>query len=233
MKPRAAYSRLLASFGPQGWWPVTPPGEVRPVYHPGKDVRAAFEICVGAILTQNTAWTNVVKALEAIHKAGAMSLGRLLRAPRRRLESWIRPSGYFVQKSLKLKAFSRFAAGLGRPLDAWLREEPLAEARAALLAVWGVGPETADSMLLYAGGRPVFVVDAYTRRIASRVGWTSASDGYDEVQAFFLRGLPRSARLYNESHALLVELAKRCCLKRAPLCVSCPLREGCRYARTR
>jgi endonuclease-3 related protein len=188
---------------------------------------------VGAILTQNTAWTNVVKALEAIHEAGAMSLGRLLRVPQRRLESWIRPSGYFVQKSLKLKAFCRFAAGLGRPLDAWLRGEPLPRARAALLSVWGVGPETADSMLLYGGGRPVFVVDAYTRRIASRVGWTRAADGYDEVQAFFLRGLPRSAQLYNECHALLVELAKRCCLKTGPLCASCPIEEGCRHARVR
>jgi len=224
LTPAAAYRRLLSRFGPQGWWPLTPPGALRPRYHPGRfqtlGEKAALEVCLGAILTQNTAWTNVEKALESLHRAKALDAGRIRRMPSRRLEALIRSSGFFVQKAKKLKAFLRAYS-----LD-WLRTV----SREKLLSVKGVGPETADSMLLYAAGRSIFVVDAYTRRIGERVGWLKPSMKYDEVRAFFEEGLSASLRVYQEMHALLVELAKRHCRKTDPLCAGCPLRKGCQHA---
>lgn len=224
MTPATAYRRLLSRFGHQGWWPLTPPGGLRPRYHPGRSPslgpKAALEVCLGAILTQNTAWTNVERALESLHRAKALDAGRLRRMPSRRLEVLIRSSGFFVQKAKKLKAFLKaYSPG-------WLRTAT----REDLLALKGVGPETADSMLLYAVGRPVFVVDAYTRRIGERVGWLRPSMKYDEVRAFFEKELPASPRVYQEMHALLVELAKRHCRKNDPLCGKCPLRKGCQHA---
>lgn len=233
--PRAACRALLRRFGPRGWWPVTPAGAATPRYHPGRygapGPQGALEICVGAILTQNTAWTNVVRALERLHGARALTLDRLRALPRRRMEALVRSSGYFAQKTLKLKAFAKHAAGRGRPWHRWLREEPLARLRADLLSIHGVGPETADSMALYAGGRPIFVIDAYTRRIGGRLGWFDPGARYDELRLFFEARLPRSPRLYQEFHALLVELAKRHCRTR-PSCAGCPLRVRCPAGRS-
>lgn len=226
--PRSAYRLMLRRFGPRGWWPVTPRGSSRPRYRPGRygppgGEKAALEVCLGAILTQNTAWTNVEKALESLHRARAVSVPRLLRMRRTRLERLIRPSGYFSQKAGRLKGFLRRAP---RPLARWLKRV----SREELLAVKGIGPETADSILLYAAGRPAFVVDAYTRRIGARLGWYGDRAGYDEVQAHLTVRLPRSVPVYQEMHALLVELAKRHC-RTAPACAGCPLSGGCRSAR--
>ena len=227
MTPRLAFRRLLARFGPQGWWPAA--GTYRPRRYGAPSPRQAFEVCVGAILTQNTAWTNVEKALAALRAGRALEPARLGRLPRRRLERLIRPSGYFRQKAERLRGFARWARGSGA-LAGRLRREPLPALREELLGLHGVGPETADSMLLYAGGRPSFVVDAYTRRIGSRVGWFSKTAPYGDIQAFFAAKTGRSAAAYNEFHALLVRLAKEHC-RTAPACARCPLKPGCRTGR--
>jgi len=205
------YRRLLAVYGPQGWWPG----------------RTPFEVAVGAILTQNTAWTNVEKAIANLKAAGALSFRGMKRLPERTLAALIRPSGYFNQKAKKLRAFLAWLEARGGKSGSVRRAlaGPLGEVRESLLAVHGVGPETADSILLYAGDRPVFVIDAYTRRVLSRHGMPRATDApYDELRALFESGLPRSVRLYNEFHALLVRLGKERCRKRGPRCAECLLR---------
>lgn len=213
---------------------MTPRGGRAPLYHPRRHPklteRQRFEIACGAILTQNTAWTNVVRALEGLQDAGALSVEGLLRLRPARLRALIRPSGYFNQKEKKLRGFAGHVRERrsGR-LGPWLRHP---KARAELLELWGIGPETADSILLYAGNRLVFVVDAYTRRIGQRLGLFRYND-YEAVRAYFERRLPRSAEVYQEFHALLVELAKRHCRKSAPLCAPCPLLSMCRHGRRR
>ncbi len=223
---------MLKEFGPRGWWPITPPGGKSPVYRPGVWNRLSdhqrFEICVGAILTQNTAWSNVVKALSALQAVSPLSLEFLCSVPESRLSVLIRPSGYFRQKAKKLKIFVKAVKKHGG-LKAWLTN-PGPKVRAELLGLWGIGPETADSILLYAAAKPAFVVDAYTLRIGSRLGWFKPGTGYEAAQNFLTAALPKSARLYGEFHALVVELAKRFCRVK-PSCPPCPLRRGCRTAR--
>jgi len=229
LKPLKVYNLLLLRFGPQGWWPVTPAGGNAPVYRPGKpkpeNEEQRQEIAFGAILTQNTAWGNVEKAFFALHSAGIRDAAGLLGTKPDFLRKLIRPSGYYVQKEKKLRGFCRYLcenypAGLGD----WLKK-PLKPLRQELLSLWGVGPETADSILLYAGGRPVFVVDAYTLRLAERLGWPSGS--YEKTQDFMAGNLPRSVKIYNEFHALIVRLAKERCRKK-PDCRLCPLAKGCK-----
>lgn len=202
------YRRLLRRFGPRHWWPAETP----------------FEVAVGAMLTQNTAWTNVERAIAALKRARALSPRRILTVSPRRLARWIRPAGYFNLKAVRLQALVAWWAGQGNPVVT-TRRRPLAALRQELLGVHGVGPETADSILLYALKRPAFVVDAYTKRIFARHGWASWDASYDELQQMFTRPLPPDAALYNEYHALLVELGKTTCLKRRPRCHECPLRE--------
>jgi endonuclease-3 related protein len=182
---------------------------------------------VGAILTQNTNWSNVEKAIERLHTAGMRDLDDLLAVPQRRLEGLIRPSGYFRQKAMKLKAFGWHLAGRGGRLGAWLSSD-LEARREELLGLFGIGPETADSILLYAAGRPSFVIDAYTLRIGKRLGWFR-DPSYDQARSYLTRRLPQDAGLYNEFHALLVWLAKVRCRKTGPLCDGCPLQRVCRY----
>ncbi|MBI5624880.1 MAG: endonuclease III domain-containing protein [Elusimicrobia bacterium] len=224
---------MLARFGPQGWWPVTPARGSAPAYRPGvwDELTEAqrLEVCVGALLTQNTAWTNASRAVSRLVEEGAMRLDRLASMPGPRLERLIRSSGYFRQKALKVKAFASHARGKRGGLRAWL-SGPLSELREELLSLHGIGQETADSILLYAGGRAAFVVDAYTLRIGSRLGWYGPGSSYREAQAFLVSKLPSSARLYAECHALFVELAKQHCRK-TPSCEGCPLRRGCRHGR--
>lgn len=185
-----------------------------------------FEICLGALLTQNTAWTNVEKALSALHGAKITTPEKILKTPFQKLARRIRSSGYFRQKAKRLQFFSRYLIeNYGGKVERLLKK-PLAEARAELLALHGVGPETADSILLYAGGKPVFVVDAYTKRIGQRAGLFRA-DKYSEIQNYFHRHLKRSAALYNEAHALLVALGKNIC-KSKPLCGQCPIQKICK-----
>jgi endonuclease-3 related protein len=200
------YELLLAHFGPLHWWPAQTP----------------FEVMVGAILTQNTAWSNVEKAIAGLKAAGLLSPQALARADMRRIKRLIRPSGYFNQKAIKLKAFVRFfMREFGGSMERMAAKET-AELRAMLLAVKGIGPETADSILLYALGKPVFMVDAYTRRAFHRLGFLPPDADYHSTQAFFLPLLPVDVALYNEFHAQIVYLGKDYC-RPTPRCPQCPL----------
>jgi len=201
------YQRLYSAFGPQHWWPGETP----------------FEVMVGAVLTQNTNWANVERAIARLKRAGLLEPGRLAGCPERLLARLIRPAGYFNVKARRLRAFMDwYRSRVGdRPLTA-LRGVRTARLREELLSIPGIGPETADSILLYALGRRVFVVDAYTLRVLSRHGLIGPGASYDRVQRLFHEVLPRSTRLYNEYHALLVRLGKSVCRPR-PACDRCPL----------
>jgi endonuclease-3 related protein len=224
------YQRLLTAFGPQGWWPVTPAGGLRPIYSPAFS-RAAlspaqqFEVAVGALLTQNTAWKNVEKALEPLIQKNLLSPRALVEIRLSRLQRYIRSSGYFRQKSKRLRAFSRYLISRWQGRLERLLAQPTRQARESLLSQNGIGPETADSILLYAGRHPVFVVDAYARRIGQRFGLFRTSD-YESVQKIWMSSLPSSIYVFREAHALLVELGKRFCRPR-PRCSPCPLRARC------
>lgn len=201
------YDALIAHFGPQHWWPGNTP----------------FEVIVGAILTQNTSWSNVEKAISNLRAAKLLSPAAIDRVPLKRLEQLIRPSGYFRQKARKLKAFSEFLRVEYRGSLKRMFATPTAVAREKLLGVFGIGPETADSILLYGGGHAVFVVDAYTKRMLARHGWAEETAPYEDVRATFERQFPRDARRFNEFHALIVNAGKQFCLRREPLCHACPL----------
>ncbi|OHB30406.1 MAG: endonuclease [Desulfuromonadaceae bacterium GWC2_58_13] len=209
------FERLLDHFGPLHWWPADTP----------------FEVVIGAILTQNTAWTNVEKAIVNLRLHDGLTPDALRAAPRKRLEDWIRPAGFFRQKAERLQLFTehlfaRHGGDLRRMLAG-----PLAEVREELLALKGIGPETADSILLYAGGRPSFVVDAYTRRLFGRLQLLDADAPYEHIRAFFMDRLPADSDLFNEYHALIVEHCKRLCRKQRPLCPECCLLDLCPFAK--
>jgi len=206
------YRRLLGRFGPQHWWPAEEP----------------FEVIVGAILTQSAAWGNVEKAIANLKAAGALSPTKLRRLQLPRLAKLVHPCGYYNAKALKLKSF---AFWLGNHYDDNLNRLfaiDTDDLRQQLLSVHGVGQETADSILLYAAGKPVFVIDAYTRRTLSRIGLTPEKDSYAGYQAFFMEHLPLDAELFNEYHALLVRLGKEVC-RRRPLCPRCRLSDICQF----
>jgi endonuclease-3 related protein len=203
----AMYRALFKAYGPQHWWPGDTP----------------FEIMVGAVLTQNTAWVNVEKAIRNLKRERLLSPARLRAVAPRRLARLIRPSGYFNIKADRLGHLMAFLAGrYGGSLTRMLEDDP-DELRKGLLLVSGIGPETADAIILYAAGKPVFVVDAYTKRIFGRHGLVSDGARYDHVQQLFMGSLPRNAGLFNEYHALLVMVGKRHCKKSAPRCSGCPL----------
>ena len=211
------YHRLLAAYGPQGWWP----GE------------SAFEVCIGAILTQNTAWSNVEKALACLKDAGVFSLRDLDRIPEAELAEVIRSSGAYRTKARKLKAFvAHLSANYGGDLGAFLAL-PMDELRDELLGVYGIGEETADDIVLYAARKASFVVDAYTRRVMARLGVMPEDGSYPACQAHFIEHLPPDADLFNEYHALLVHLGREVCLKREPRCPECPLLGLCPTGRDR
>ena len=201
------YDTLYSVLGPQSWWPA----------------RTAFEVIVGAILTQNTAWTNVEQAIRNLRLAKMLTPKSLERIPAGRLAQLVRPSGYFRQKARKLKAFVRFLRRTYGGSLARMFREPTAELRKRLLAVHGIGPETADSILLYGGGHAVFVVDAYTKRILERHGWAGAKTEYEEMQTLFEKHVPRDAQRFNEFHALLVQVGKNWCRPGEARCDACPL----------
>jgi len=220
----------MKAFGPQGWWPVTPPGGSAPAYEPGRYLPpgedAAFEICAGAVLTQNTAWTNVEKALAAMRAAGLCSAAAVAACRLPRLERAVRSSGYFRQKAARLKAMSaRISREHPEGLAAWFSAAGTAALRAELLSYKGVGPETADSIALYAAGKPCFVIDAYTRRMGGRYG-LGRGLAYDGWKELFEGGLPPDVKMYNEYHALIVRLGKDFC-RAKPLCTGCPLGPAC------
>jgi endonuclease-3 related protein len=232
-EPRRLYQQLYRRFGPQGWWPTTPPGQTRPQYHPGPAGRRLheserWEIAAGALLTQNTAWRNVELALEALHRRGALALPALLALEEGELAALIRPSGYYNQKARRLRQLAEYLVARHRGELGQLLAGSTQAVRQELLALPGIGPETADSILLYAGGHPVFVVDAYTRRICSRLGWVEEGIGYGALQARFMENLPASSEMFGEYHALLVKQAVTYCRAR-PDCGPCPLRRRCRH----
>jgi endonuclease-3 related protein len=201
----AMYEAMLDHFGPQDWWP----GE-------GK-----LEICVGAILTQNTNWANVEKAIANLNAAGAIDVAKLHEMPAEKLSELIRPAGYFRRKAGRLKNFIADVVDHGGRIDAYL-QAPVETLRNRLLAVKGVGPETADSIVLYAAGKLAFVVDAYTVRILSRHRLITPGDDYASIQSLFTGALPPKVQLYNEYHALLVCVGKHFC-KPTARCAGCPL----------
>ncbi|MFZ0963717.1 MAG: endonuclease III domain-containing protein [Terriglobia bacterium] len=201
------YATLLESFGPQGWWPA----------------RTRWEVIWGAILTQNTTWRNATLALNNLRKAGLLAWRPLRQAPLRELEQSIRPAGFYRQKARTLHDFAHWIGQAhGGSLDS-LFSLDLARARAQLLALKGIGAETADAILLYSGRRPVFVADAYTRRVLSRHQFLSPTADYASAQQFLHRHLPADEAMYNEFHALLVEAAKRYCHRNVAHCEECPL----------
>jgi len=207
---RAIYRILHAAYGAQHWWPGASP----------------FEVVVGAILTQRVAWSNVERAVASLKEAGLMSPASLAQAPLDRVASLIRPSVYYNAKAEKLRAFldllfERHGGDLGRLLAL-----PVDSLRRELLFVRGIGEETADAIILYAAGKPSFVVDAYTRRILSRLGLVEERVRYNELRAVFMESLRPDAALYNEYHALLVRHGKERCSPR-PVCADCPLRARC------
>ena len=205
---RAIFERLLEQHGPQDWWPGETP----------------FEIMVGAVLTQNTAWINVERAIANLRQARHLDAHRILEADDSELASLLRPSGYFNVKAARLKNYCRWylQAGGFEVLRGW----PTERLRHALLGVKGVGPETADDILLYAFERPVFVVDAYTRRIFSRLGHCASDVGYESLRHAFEHALAPDVALYNEYHALIVAHGKDICRPR-PRCDRCALRHRC------
>ncbi len=211
------YQRLFDFYGPQHWWP---------------EDHDPFVVVVGAILTQSAAWKNVEGALNRLRERGLLSVEALLRAPDDGLEQAVRPSGYFRIKARKLRAFAAMLAERFEGRIESLFALSAGEMRTLLLSTYGIGPETADDIILYAARKPAFVVDAYTRRIFDRLGIRPACDSYDAWRCFFIDALPEDVALFNEYHALIDRHAKVLCLKE-PRCSGCPLLDICPTGQSR
>ncbi len=211
MTLKEVYALLHRAYGPQGWWPAETP----------------FEVMVGAVLTQNAAWTHVERAIAALKAKGCLTPACLCTLPEEALWTLIRPAGFFRVKARRLKALCAWYVGEGG-YEA-LRRLPTDKLRHGLLAIHGIGPETADDILLYAFQRPVFVIDAYTRRLFARLGLIRGDEGYEVLRRRFEAALPGDVKGYQEYHALIVRHAKEVCRKR-PLCPRCCLRPLCPHA---
>ena len=209
------YEKLYSGFGPRHWWPAETP----------------FEVMVGAVLTQNTSWSNVEKAIFNLKEQGLLDPESLNRIPRRKLAGLIKPSGYYNVKAKRLKSLVSFLMHNFKGDIALMRRQDHKALRKELLLVHGIGPETCDSIMLYALNKPVFVIDAYTKRIFSRCGMVKEGVTYDVLQRLFMETLPRSVKLYNEYHALIVQLGKEICRK-IPKCNLCPIKKLCYNAGT-
>ncbi|MFP4392183.1 MAG: endonuclease III domain-containing protein [Desulfohalobiaceae bacterium] len=201
------YEAMYNALGPSHWWPG----------------HSSLEVCLGAILTQNTNWANVEKALQNLKKNDLLQADKLLQLSLQELAELIRPAGYFRIKAARLQNFLHFLRQQANLNLQDLAQENLQILRSKILAVRGIGPETADSILLYALHKPVFVVDAYTRRILSRHALVPEDASYQELQDYFMDALPDEVALYNEYHALLVRTGKNWCKKRQAHCGQCPL----------
>ena len=201
------YKKLFKSFGPQNWWPGDTP----------------FEVAVGAILTQNTNWGNVEKAINNLKKEKVLNAKAIHEMPVNRLASLIRPAGYFNVKAKRLKAFIDFLMNDYHGSMRNMRKEKIHSLRKKLLDVNGIGPETADSILLYALDKPIFVIDAYTKRVLSRHNILGHDEAYEKFQELFHSALKKDVKLFNEYHALFVRVGKTFC-KPTPRCEECPLR---------
>jgi endonuclease-3 related protein len=202
------YNRLLSYFGHRNWWP----GETK------------WEIIAGAILTQNVSWKNVEQAIENLKEAGIFDLEAIYNAPPDQIAELIRPSRYYNVKAKKLKAVAQHIMEKYEGDIDIILSKPLPQLRKELLDIWGIGPETADSIILYAAELPSFVVDAYTKRIYNRLGIFTAEVNYDEMRDYFMQYLPHDKELYNDYHAQIVALGHNIC-KNKPKCQNCPLEE--------
>lgn len=232
------FQQLLLVFGPQGWWPTTPPGEVVPRYYPDRlpdrqlNPSEQWEVVVGSILVQNTNWnSNAEKALIALNENAALGLSAIAAVDEAGLAPLIRSAGFLNQKAKRIKFLASYllkqyggdiSVLLGKPAPALRRE---------LLSLPGIGEETADSILLYAGGYPVFIADSYSRRIYVRIGRVEDTVSYAQLQALVTAESPMETAFFNEFHALLVRHAVTSCRK-VPRCAECPLREWCGYGRS-
>lgn len=224
------YQLLAKEFGKQYWWPMDD------LYHKKNGSDPRFEIIIGAILTQNTAWSNVEKALNNLKKNKMLSIKKIVSINDTALQQLIKPSGFFKQKSARLKNIAEYIKKeYNSDLNSFFNRETL-DLREELLSINGIGPETADSILLYAGNKPIFVVDAYTKRICKRIPLIY-TDNYKEIQRYFQEKLENDyskteiSDVYNELHALIVELGKNFCKKNKPLCKKCPLNNACNFAK--
>lgn len=205
------YNKLFEHFGPCYWWPADSP----------------FEMIIGAILTQNVSWSSAASAIENLKKEGILSIEGILSCEPVKLAPLVRPARYHNQKAKKLQSFCRvIAEEFGGDLDVFLSQE-MGVLRERLLDIYGIGPETADCVILYAAEKPIFVVDAYTRRIFSRLGYFPEKISYEEMQCFFMSNLPREVDLYNEYHAQIDALGHHTCLKSKPRCDECPVACHC------
>ncbi len=205
----ALFDQLQAEHGNLRWWPADTP----------------FEVALGAILTQATAWRNVEKALDNLKAADAFTPEKIHAIPQDTLEELLRPSGYFRVKTKKVRAFVDHI--VERPFDVMFKQN-VSELRKELLSIYGVGPETADSIILYAAEKPSFVVDTYTYRLFSRFGWVEGNFHYERLRALFMDNLPHDVVLFNEYHALIVRHGARVC-KKTPVCEACCLQSMCEY----
>ncbi len=203
------FHQLQAEHGNLRWWPADTP----------------FEVALGAILTQATAWRNVEKALDNLKAADAFTPEKIHAIPQDTLEELLRPSGYFRVKTKKVRAFVNHI--VERPFDVMFKQN-VSELRKELLSIYGVGPETADSIILYAAEKPSFVVDTYTYRLFSRLGWVEGNFHYERLRALFMDNLPHDVVLFNEYHALIVRHGARVC-KKTPVCEACCLQSMCEY----
>jgi len=201
------YQKLRRSLGPQNWWPA----------------RTPFEVMVGAVLTQNTSWKNVEKAIGNLRRKNLLGPLKMHALSQRKLAEIIRPAGYYNIKAKRLKNFLDFFISKYQGNIRKMSCVKTGDLRRDLLAVNGIGPETADSIMLYALNKPVFVVDAYTKRIFSRHNMIKNNATYDEAQELFNKSLKKNFRIFNEYHALLVKIGKEFCLKNKPKCSICPL----------
>jgi len=222
------YNKLLNYFGPQNWWPVTNQGSIKPTYEHREKLteRQKLEICIGAILTQNTAWKNVEIAIENLNKENLIDIRKLKKIDKKKLARLIKSAGYYNQKAIKLKTFAKYIAENYKGNLKEFFKKDIEKLREELLTIKGVGKETADSIILYAAEKPIFVVDAYTKRIFDRIGYKEET--YEQLQNLFMENLEKDTKLFNEYHALLVELGKKIC-KTKPLCDKCPVKEECSY----
>lgn len=210
------YDSLYAAYGPQNWWPA----------------ETSFEMIIGAILVQSTAWNNVAQAINNLKTAQLLTPERLSECPQDMLETLIRPSGYYRAKAKKIQAFlEHLRHYYGNCLDSLLAKD-LPSLRTEMLSIYGIGEETADSILLYAAGKPIFVVDAYTYRLLTRLGWTEGKYHYGNLQKIFMDALPKDTDLFNEYHALIVRHGKTTCSK-TPKCSACALSQQCPYSALR
>jgi endonuclease-3 related protein len=221
------YEILSEEFGNLNWWPI----DIK--YHQQNETDPRFEIMVGAILTQNTAWSNVEKALDNLKQTKVLDIKSISKLPIKKLRTLIKPSGFFNQKADRLKNLAKFLEiKYNSDLNKFLNRD-ITTIREELLSLNGIGPETADSIILYAGNMPIFVVDAYTKRLCKRLPINIEND-YQKIQKYFqdklLKTIPEkeSVKIYNELHSQIVILAKNYC-KTKPLCVNCPLKNICKY----